>query len=137
MFFQNELLNLFDSMNDDFMFSSMNVPDIMRTDMYEYDGNLMLEIELPGYEQKDIHAELRNGSLTIMASKPDYIEEEYNKRKYSRRERHIGGCKRSYYIGNEIRQEDVKAAYKDGILRVLIQLPSGRITDERKYIEIK
>lgn len=134
---QNELLNLFDPMFEDSMFSTMNVPDIMRTDSYEYGGNLILEIELPGYEQKDVHAELKGGYLTIMANRPSNLEEEYKKREYSIRERHIGGCMRKYYVGYEIRQENVKAAFKDGILRVLIQLPSDRITDERKYIEIK
>lgn len=135
MLFQNELLNLFDSMEDS-MFSAMNVPDIMRTDVYEYEGKLMLEIELPGYEQNEIHAQLKDGCLTIMASRPTYIEEEMNRRNYSRRERYCGSCKRSYYISAEVHQEDISAVYKNGILYVLIELPQERLCDLQKFIEI-
>ena len=137
MFFHNEVLNLFDDLFDDAMFSTMNVPDIMRTDAYEIEGNLMLEVELPGYEKKDIRAELKDGYLTIMAARPEKLEKEFNKRHYSRRERHIGGCKRSYYIGNEIQQEDIQAAFKDGVLKLLIQRKDKEIEDHRKMIEIK
>jgi len=136
MLFQNELLNLFDSMEDS-MFSAMNVPDIMRTDMYEYDGKLMLEIELPGYEQKDIHAQLKGGCLTIIASHPSYLEEEMRKRNYSRRERFCGSCKRDYYLSAEVHQEDISAVYKNGILFVLIRIPEERISDLQRWIEIR
>lgn len=135
MFLQNELLNLFDDMFEDKMFSSMNIPDIMRTDAYELDGNLIMEVELPGYEKEEIRAELKDGYLTIMAARPQQIEMEETHRNYLRRERYFGGCKRSYYVGDEISQRDIKAAFKDGILTVLIRIPERRIQDNRKWIE--
>lgn len=137
MFLQNELLNLFDTMFEDTMFSSMNIPDIMRTDAYEFDGNLIMEVELPGYEKQEIRAELKDGYLIIMAARPQTIEIEEAHRNYSRRERHIGGCKRSYYVGDEITQQDIKAAFKDGILTIIIRIPERRIKDKRKWIEDK
>ena len=133
----NEVLDLFQFQEKENMFSRMNYPDIMRTDRYEYEGNLILEIELSGYEKDDIRAELRDGYLTILAKRPSYVEDEWNKRVYTSRERHIGGCKRSFYVGENVLENEIQAAFKHGILKIAITLPKERIEDHRKLIEIK
>ena len=96
-----------------------NAPQVMKTDIQEKDGNYLLEIELPGYLREDIQAELRDGTLTIIANKPEHIEVECNKIHYIRRERLTGGCKRSFYVGDKIKQEDISAAFTDGILSII------------------
>ena len=92
---------------------------------------------MPGFEQQDIHADLKNGYLVIMAQRPQYVEDEFNKRVYTSRERHIGGCHRKYYVGDDIAQENIHAAYKNGILKVAIQLPEKRLMNQRKLIEFQ
>ena len=96
-------------------------PQAMRTDIQEKDGNYLLEIELPGYLREDIQAELRDGILTIIANKPEHIEVEGKKINYIRRERLTGGCKRSFYVGDRIKQEDISAAFTDGILSIIVR----------------
>lgn len=96
-------------------------PQVMRTDIQEKDGNYLLEIELPGYLREDIQAELRDGILTIIANKPEHIEVEGKKINYIRRERLTGGCKRSFYVGDRIKQEDISAAFTDGILSIIVR----------------
>ena len=93
----------------------------MRTDIQEKDGKYLLEIELPGYLREDIQAELRDGILTIIANKPEHIEVEGKKINYIRRERLTGGCKRSFYVGDRIKQEDISAAFTDGILSIRVR----------------
>ncbi len=135
MFMENEVLNLFDNFDED-LFAKMNIPDIMRTDIYELDGKILFEVELPGYEIPNISADLNDGYLTILASKTKKIESGEEKRGYIKRERHIGGCKRKYYVGTNVNQKDVHASYKHGILKIMIDLPDKAIEDKRKYIEI-
>ncbi len=135
MLMENEVLNLFDNFDED-LFAKMNIPDIMRTDIYELDGKILFEVELPGYQIPNISAELRGGYLIIMASKTGKIEAADEKRGYIKRERHIGGCKRKYYVGTNVYQKDVHASYKHGILKIMIDLPDKAIEDKRKFIEI-
>lgn len=135
MFFKNEVLDLFNNIYEEENFATMNIPDIMRTDIYEIDGNILLEVELPGYSNTDISADLKNGYLTIMAKKVNRLEAQEEKRNYLKRERHIGGCKRSYYIGEDVSQESVQAAFKHGVLKILINIPNNGIEDRCKQIE--
>lgn len=135
MLLENEVLNLFDNFNDE-LFAKMNFPDIMRTDIYQLEGMMIFEVELPGYQIPNISAELRDGYLTIIASKNNKIESNDGKRGYVKRERHIGGCKRTYFVGTNVSQKDVHASYKHGILKIIINLPKNSIEDKRKFIEI-
>lgn len=114
------------------------IPQIMRTDIQEKDGNYLLEIELPGFSREDVQAELVDGKLTIIANRPDSLEKEETKTHLIRRERLIGGCKRSFYVGTHVKQEDITAAFKDGILSIIITNPDKAVErEERKLIPIK
>ncbi|MBE5943405.1 MAG: Hsp20/alpha crystallin family protein [Lachnospiraceae bacterium] len=131
MLFEDSTINIFDS-------SGASMPYIMRTDIQEKDGSYLLEIELPGFAREDVLAELSDGTLTIIANKPDHIEKEESKINYIRRERIPGGCKRSFFVGNKIKQEDITAAFKDGVLSIIINNPDKSVERvERKLIPIK
>lgn len=136
MFSGYELINMFDNEFDDNKYASMNVPDIMRTDISEINGQVLMEIELPGYERDNVSAELENGYLTIRALKIQSIEAPYEKRNYIQRERNVGSCKRTYFLGKQVSKDNIQAAMKGGILRILINIDGTDIEDFRKQIDI-
>ena len=128
MLFEDETINIFD--ND-----MVGIPQIMRTDIQEKDGNYLLEIEIPGFSREDVQAELVDGRLTIIANRKydDAIEQDETKIHYIRRERLVGGCKRTFYVGKKI-----TAAFKDGVLNIIIANPEKAVEgEERKLIPIK
>lgn len=111
---------------------------IMKTDVHEKDGSYLVEMELPGYKKEDIKADLKNGYLTITASHEENTEEKDQKGKCIRRERYTGSCNRSFYVGDSLTQEDIKASFKDGILLLNIpkQAPKA-IEEQTRYIPIE
>lgn len=131
MLFEDQTINIYDD-------TIVGIPQMMRTDIQEKDGSYLLEIELPGFCREDVQAELTNGKLTIIANKPEHLEKEENKINYIRRERLIGGCKRSFYVGDKVKQDDITAAFKDGVLSIIITNPEKSVErEERKLIPIK
>ncbi len=131
MIFDENIINIY---GDD----KKGIPNTMRTDIQEKDGNYLLEIELPGFAREDIQAELVNGKLTIIATMPEHIENEKNKTNFIRKERQTGVSKRSFFVGNEVKQEDITAAFKDGILSIIIKNTGKKVESENiKLIPIK
>ena len=124
--------NVFDDVLDDFFTKggTYDVP-VMRTDVYEKDGYYSLDIELPGYAKEDVQMELVDGYLNIKATHNVTNEEKDAKGNLIRSERRYGTCSRSFYVGENIKAEDVKAKFDNGILS--INLPSK----EQKSIETK
>ena len=125
-------LDVFDDMFDGF-FSKEPVYNnpIMRTDVYEKNGYYNLDIELPGYNKEDVQMDLVDGYLNIKATHNLSNEEKDAKGNLIRSERRFGTCSRSFYVGEKIKAEDVKARFENGILN--ITLPSK----EQKSIETK
>ena len=114
------------------------IPQVMRTDVKETDKGFMLDIDLPGYKKEDISAELKDGYLTVSAKTNEEHEEKEEDGTYIRRERTFGSCSRSFYIGEEIEESEVKAKFEDGILKVFV--PKKEVqpqVEERKYISIE
>ncbi len=111
---------------------------IMKTDIHENDASYLVEMELPGYKKEDIKADLKDGYLTITASRNETKEEHDSKGKCIRKERYTGSCNRSFYVGKELTQEDIKAAFSDGILRLSIpkEVPKA-IEEQPRYIAIE
>ena len=110
----------------------------MRTDVKENDKGFTLDIDLPGYKKEDISAELKDGYLTVSAKTNEEHEEKEDEGTYIRRERTFGSCSRSFYIGENIEESEVKAKFEDGILKVFV--PKKEIeppVEERKYISIE
>lgn len=131
MLFEDQMINIYED-------NVVGIPQIMRTDIQEKDGSYLLEIELPGFSREDVLAELVDGKLTIIANKPDSLEKEETKINYIRKERLVGGCKRSFFVGKRIKQEDITAAFKDGVLSIIINNPEKSVErEERKLIPIK
>ncbi|TCS82612.1 Hsp20/alpha crystallin family protein [Muricomes intestini] len=111
---------------------------VMRTDVHENDSNYLVEVELPGYNKEDIKADLKDGYLTITASHEENQEEKDKKGNCIRKERYTGSCHRSFYIGDHLTQEDIKASFKDGVLHLSIPKDAPKeIEDQAKYITIE
>lgn len=118
----------------------VNTSDVMKTDVQEFDTGYELDISLPGYKKENIQAELKNGYLNINAQTSQNSEEkDENTGKYIRRERYYGSCSRSFYVGEDIKQEDVKAKFEDGVLKLII--PKMKVKkpeiEEKKLIVIE
>ena len=125
----------FDDLFDEPFFKSNNTT-VMKTDVKEQDGRYMIDIELPGYNKEDIKAQLRDGYLTITASTNKNVDEKDNAGNYIRRERYTGQCSRSFYVGENVKDEDIKAGYKDGVLSLVVPKVDAKQIEEKKYISI-
>ena len=110
--------DIFDAFDDFFrpMFYDEKL-DSMRTDIRETDKSYELEIELPGFEKSEISVSLENGYLTVGAEKAE--KEENKNARYLRKECRVS-CRRSYYVGEDVEQENVKAKYENGILSLSV-----------------
>ncbi len=115
-----------------------NANNLMKTDIKEHKDGYELEIDLPGFQKDDLQAELKDGYLTISASKQvNKDEKEKETGKYIRRERYSGSCQRSFYVGDAITQEDIKAEFKHGILRLFVPKKEAvPEVEERKFVSI-
>ena len=108
----------FDNFFDDFE-PPKKLDKMMKCDIYEEDNNYVIEMDVPGFKKEDINMELDDGYLKISAEKKSDNEEKDGK-KYVRRERHCySKCERQFYVGN-IKDEDIKAKFKDGILKISV-----------------
>ena len=113
-----------------------NANNLMKTDIKEHKDGYELEIDLPGFQKDDLQAELKDGYLTISASK-QVNKDEKETGKYIRRERYSGSCQRSFYVGDAITQEDIKAEFKHGILRLFVPKKEAvPEVEERKFVSI-
>ena len=97
-----------------------NAKRMMKTDIRETEGSYELDVDLPGFKKDEIQASLENGYLTISAAKGLDKDEKDKDGKYIRQERYAGAMSRSFYVGDEVTQEDIKAKYEDGILKLSI-----------------
>ena len=113
--------------------------NLMKTDIRETDTEYELTIDLPGFKKEEVHASLENGYLTISAAKGlDEEEKEKKTGRYIRKERYAGACQRSFYVGDEIKEEDIKGEFKHGILRLTIPKKDAKpAVEEKKYIAIE
>ena len=111
--------------------------NVMKTDVKETDTGYEVDIDLPGFKKDEINAQLDNGYLTISASKGLDKEEKDKKGKYIRKERYAGAMSRSFYVGEGITQEDIKAKYEDGILRLSVPKKEAKAVENKKYIAIE
>ena len=116
-----------------------NAKNIMKTDIKEHKDGYELEIGLPGFHKDEIQAELKDGYLTISAAKQlNQDEKEKESGKYIRRERYSGSCQRSFYVGDEITQEDIKAEFKHGILKLFVPKKEAKPeVEQRKFVSIE
>ncbi len=121
--------SMFDDFFDDFAFPANRGSNVrrpqhfnpaMKTDVKESDDGYELDIDLPGFTKDDVKAELKDGYLTISASSKSEDDDKDENGKYIRRERFYGSCQRSFYVGKEVVNEDIKAKFEDGVLKVCV-----------------
>lgn len=111
--------------------------DIMKTDVKETETGYEMDIDLPGFKKENVSAKLENGYLTISATKGVDKDEKNDKGVYIRRERYSGQCARSFYVGEDVKEEDIKAKFEDGILKVSIPKTEPKKVEGKKYIAIE
>lgn len=127
--------NEFDLFDDFFRgddFFSRREQSLMKTDIKEKEDKFIIEMDLPGYEKENINIELKEGYLIVSAK----VEKENNsteKEKYVHKERFYGECSRNFYVGEEVTENDIKAEFKNGMLKITIpkkeekkELPEAR-----------
>lgn len=135
--------NFVDSFFDDmfrFPFNTVQKSKVpgMNVDVQEFDDKYLMDLELPGYVKEDIQADLKDGYLTISANHTENKDEKDGDGKYIRKERYYGQCQRSFFVGKEVTEEDIKANYKDGILKLTIPKKEAKpAVEEKKYITIE
>ena len=112
--------------------------NMMKTDIKEQEDGYELEMDLPGFTKDEITAELKDGYLTISASKGlDKDEQEKETGKYIRRERYAGSMSRSFYVGENMKEEDIHAKYENGILTLDVPKEQKKAVPEKRYIAIE
>jgi len=144
---------LFDDWMDDFPFGKefekamfpakdplygKHAKNMMKTDVRETDDAYEVDIDLPGFKKDEVKVALKDGYLTVSAAKGLDEDDEDKKGHYIRRERYAGACERSFYVGEEVTQEDIKGEYKHGILKLFVPKKEAKsVSNDPKYITIE
>ena len=127
--------DLFDEMFRDPFFEGSE-SKVMKTDIKEKKDKYIIDIDLPGYEKEDIKMEISDGYLTVHASVNKEMDDE--KGKYVRKERYVGECSRSFYVGENVKEEEIKAKFKNGTLTIEVpKKDDKKDLPEKKYIPIE
>lgn len=134
IFGENLLDNWFDDGWNSWDYSNTSP---MNTDIKENDNDYELTMNLPGVKKEDVTAELKDGYLTIHATSNQNKDEKDEDGKYIRRERYSGSCNRSFYVGDAITEEDIKANFENGTLKMTIPKKEAKAVPEKKFISIE
>lgn len=139
--------NLFDDMmNFDFdkEFEQMSRPlygkhaqNMMKTDVREGEKSYELDIDLPGFSKDEITVQLENGYLSISAAKGLDKDQENKDGKYIRRERYAGSMSRTFYVGDQLTEQDIQAKFENGILQLTVPKKEAKQVEGRKHIAIE
>ena len=111
--------------------------NLMRTDVRETENSYELDVDLPGFKKEEIQVALEEGYLTISAAKGVEKKEDDKKGKYNRQERYSGSCSRSFYVGENVTEQDIAAKFEDGILKLSIPKKDVSAVEAKKYISIE
>ncbi len=110
---------------------------MMKTDVRETKDGYELDVDLPGFKKDEVRVELDNGYLTISTAKGLEKEKTDKKGNYIRRERYSGNLSRSFYVGDQLRQEDIHAKFENGILRLSVPKKESPKVEQRSQIAIE
>ena len=133
-------VNLFDDFAD-FPFSSLthynNTNTLMKTDVKEINNSYELIIDMPGIKKEDITAELKDGYLSVSVASNYSNDDKDGEGRYIRRERHYGSCSRSFYVGDSITQDEIKAGFNNEILKLTVpKKDEHKQSEDHNYIKI-
>ena len=140
--------NLFDDFMDDFRYPAFpdvdktlygkHAKNLMKTDVKEKDGSFEVDIDLPGFKKDEITMHLEDGYITVSAAKGLDKDEKDEKGTYVRHERYAGNMSRSFYVGEQITEDDIHPKYENGILSFSVPKKEGKaIEDKKRYIAIE
>lgn len=144
--FGENLMDVFDDFDRNFFRGFGNVDralygkhaqHMMKTDVKETDEGYEVDVDLPGFKKDDIHLELNNGYLTISTEKSLEKTNENKKDKMLRQERYSGVMQRSFFVGEHMTEEDIKASYESGVLHIIVPKKDAPRVPERKTILIE
>ena len=127
-YYLDDLLDSFLSTEDD---------NKMKCDIYEKDGKYHIEMDVPGFQKNEIKIECNKGNIVITAEKT--AEEKDEHKKYIRKERFYGTVSRSFYVGDEVKKEDIKAKFENGVLKLNIPKVEEKVESNNgnNYIAIE
>lgn len=112
--------------------------DMVSTDVKETENGYEVIMNLPGFAKEDVKGEIKDGYLTVTATTNTSNDEKDADGRYIRRERYSGSCSRSFYVGEDVTQDDIKAKFEDGTLKLSIPKKQPEQKEEQKrYIEIE
>ena len=111
--------------------------NLMKTDVRETEDSYELDVDLPGFKKDEIGVELKDGYLTISASKGLDKDEEDKKGKYIRQERYAGAMSRSFYVGDDITENDIHAKFENGVLRLDVPKKEAKAVETKKHVAIE
>ena len=106
--------------------------DKVRSDVYEKDGKIFVEMEAPGYSKDDVNISIDKGELSVTFEKKE--EEEENKKYLHRERKCYSSVTRTFYLG-DVSEDEIEASFKNGVL--LISAPKMREIETKKKISIK
>ena len=144
--------NLFDDFFNDFPFYNdrdmkkaerklygHRAKNLMKTDIKEKGDSYILEMDLPGFKKDEIQVSLENGYLTVQAARGvDKDEQEKKTGRYIRQERYAGACERTFYVGDDLTQDDIKGEFHHGVLKLTIpKKEANPAVEQSKYISIE
>ncbi|MDD5922026.1 MAG: Hsp20/alpha crystallin family protein [Eubacteriales bacterium] len=110
---------------------------LMKSDVKDAGDHYELTMDLPGFDKNDVKLGLKDGVLRFEATKKNSNDEKDPDGKYIRKERFEGTCQRSFYVGDQITEDDVKAKFDNGVLTVEIPKKEDKEIAENKYIPIE
>ena len=111
--------------------------NVMKTDVRELDEGYEVIVDLPGFKKDEIEVQLENGYLTISAAKGLDKDETDKKGKYLRQERYAGSMSRSFYVGEDVTENDIQAKFENGILKLDVPKKEAKAVESKKYIAIE
>ena len=107
---------------------------LMKTDIRETEEGFEIEMDLPGYAKDEVSAEIKDGYLVISAEKSSEEDEKDKKGNYIRRERYFGSMSRSFFVGKHLHEDDIKASFKDGTLRISVPKEQPQAIEDQRHI---
>ena len=133
---KNDNYGILDPLFDELFFCNKNKHEVMKTDIKDEEDHYLMKIDLPEVKKENIKLSLEDGYL-IVSAKFDYNNEDKEKNNYIRRERHYGNCSRSYYLGEDVTEEDIKAKLQDGVLTLNVKKVDPKAKETKKFISIE
>ena len=114
-----------------------HAPHVMRTDICEHEDHYDVDIDLPGFKKDEIELNLEKGYLTVSATKGVDKDETDKKGRVIRQERYAGAMQRSFYVGTAVTEQEIKARFEDGVLKLNVPKKTAPKLPEKRTIMIE